>query len=272
MTQQVFASLAENHAEIYESILVPAIYGAWADMIVEIANPRKGDRSLDVACGTGVVTRRLSLDLGITGEVSGLDCDPCMLAAARVACRGRGSAPIQFDQGSATAIPYKDEMFEVVTCLQGLPYFANRATVLREIYRVMTAGGRLAMVVWRGIDHSPAFLILAAVLDHYLGAEASTPIREAFVMEQEAEILNLLVQARFRSTKVQAVTGTAHFASVEEFFRSQVFGTPLAAQLAAMDQTKRTELFTVLSNALKPFVSDEGLSFPMGAYVISTKK
>ena len=55
---------AQTHAEIYESILVPAVYEIWAEMLVEIAKPRNGDRALDVACGTGVVARLLSQKVG----------------------------------------------------------------------------------------------------------------------------------------------------------------------------------------------------------------
>jgi ubiquinone/menaquinone biosynthesis C-methylase UbiE len=270
MSQQTHA--AETYADVYESILVPAIYEAWATITVDNAKPRNGDRALDAACGTGVVSRLLSQRLGAPGEVIGLDCDPLMIAAARAASRGKTVAPIEYDQGSATSIPYEDEIFEIVTCQQGLPYFSDRAAAIREMYRVMIPGGRLAMLVWRGIEYSPAFRILAAVLDHYLGAEATAYIRSSFVFEEAADLRTLLVQSRFRNAQIEEVDSTAHFASVDEFFRSQVIGTQLVDQLATLDAPQRAELFTVLANALKSYVTGEGLSFPMGAFLITAKK
>lgn len=270
MSQQTHP--AESYAEIYESILVPAMYEEWAKISVESAKPRTGDRALDVACGTGVVARVLSQKVGTPGEVMGLDCDPMMIATARTACRGKVVAPIEYDQGSATAIPYEDDKFEVVICQQGLPYFSNRATAIREMYRVMNPGGRLAVLVWRGIEYSPAFRVLAAVLDHYLGKEAGDSIRSGFVMDNADELRTLLVQSSFRRAEIEEVTAMAHFASVDDFFRSQVIGTQLADQLAALDAPQRAELFTVLANALKPLVTDDGLTFPMGAHLITAKK
>jgi ubiquinone/menaquinone biosynthesis C-methylase UbiE len=195
-----------------------------------------------------------------------------MIAAARTACRGKIVGPIEYEQGSATAIAYEDDMFEVVVCQQGLPYFSNRAAAIREMYRVLNSGGRLSMLVLRGIDHSPAFRVLAAVLDHYLGKEAGDYIRSSFAFDDPEELHTLMVQSRFRSAKVDEITETARFGSVDEFFRSQVIGTHLADQLAALDAAQRVELFTVLANALKPYVTDDGLSFPMGAFLVTAKK
>src|SRR5688572_28028191 len=60
-------------AEIYEQHMVPAIFVRWAPDLVEAAGVRPGDRALDVACGTGVVTRLLAERVGPTGTVVGLD-------------------------------------------------------------------------------------------------------------------------------------------------------------------------------------------------------
>jgi trans-aconitate methyltransferase len=70
-------------AEIYEQHMVPAIFARWAPDLVEAAGVRPGNRALDVACGTGAVTRLLAERVGPTGTVVGLDLNPEMLAVAR---------------------------------------------------------------------------------------------------------------------------------------------------------------------------------------------
>jgi ubiquinone/menaquinone biosynthesis C-methylase UbiE len=72
-------------AEIYERHMVPAIFARWAPDLVETAEVQPGNRALDVACGTGVVTKLLAARVGPAGTVVGLDINPDMLAIARTA-------------------------------------------------------------------------------------------------------------------------------------------------------------------------------------------
>jgi len=72
--------------EIYEQHMVPATFARWAPELVEAADVRLGERVLDVACGTGAVTRILVDRVGQTGRVVGLDFNAGMLAAARRCC------------------------------------------------------------------------------------------------------------------------------------------------------------------------------------------
>jgi ubiquinone/menaquinone biosynthesis C-methylase UbiE len=88
--------VAGNAAETYERALVPAVFATWAPLVVALADPRPGERVLDVACGTGVVTRLVAQRVGRTGKVVGLDLNPGMLAvaASRAANEPPASAPI----------------------------------------------------------------------------------------------------------------------------------------------------------------------------------
>ncbi len=82
MSDQGQWQVAGNAAETYERALVPAVFAAWAPLVVALADPRPGERVLDVACGTGVVTRLVAQRVGPTGKVVGLDLNPGMLAVA----------------------------------------------------------------------------------------------------------------------------------------------------------------------------------------------
>jgi ubiquinone/menaquinone biosynthesis C-methylase UbiE len=82
MSDQGQWQVAGNAAEIYERALVPAVFAAWAPLVVDLADPRPGARVLDVACGTSVVARLIAQRVGPAGEVVGLDLNPGMLAVA----------------------------------------------------------------------------------------------------------------------------------------------------------------------------------------------
>jgi ubiquinone/menaquinone biosynthesis C-methylase UbiE len=132
---------AQNAAENYERYFVPAIGAPVAADLVEAAAIRPGERVLDVACGTGIVTRLAQERVGSEGTVAGLDPNPGMLAVARQ------TAPpeprIDWYEAPAEAIPLPDESFDVVLCGMGLQFFSDKEAGLREIRRALVGGGRL---------------------------------------------------------------------------------------------------------------------------------
>jgi len=85
MSQSERWQLGGNAPEVYETELVPALFGPWAPLLVAKAALREGERVLDVACGTGVVTRLAAEQVGTGDHVVGVDLNPGMLARARAA-------------------------------------------------------------------------------------------------------------------------------------------------------------------------------------------
>jgi ubiquinone/menaquinone biosynthesis C-methylase UbiE len=102
-------------AEHYERHLVPAMFAPWAPRIVELAAMRPGDRVLDVACGTGVVTRLAAERAGFSGWAAGLDLNPSMLAVAR-SVAPVGENPIDWVVADAMRPPLPDAICDIVLC------------------------------------------------------------------------------------------------------------------------------------------------------------
>jgi len=124
----------------YERVMVPAVFTAWAKDLVEKAALALGMRVLDVACGTGIVSRLAAAQVGSTGHVVALDANEPMLAVARAQTPPMG-AQIEWRQGDATHLPFPDEQFERVLCQHGLQYVLDRAAGLREMKRVLAPDG-----------------------------------------------------------------------------------------------------------------------------------
>ena len=124
MTQEGQWQVAGSAPEIYERELVPAVFGVWAPILVELAQPRSGEHVVDVACGTGIVARTAATSVGPAGSVVGIDLNPGMLGVAR-SLSSNGS--LQWQEASADKLPFPDGYFNVVCCQLGLQFFPDRA-------------------------------------------------------------------------------------------------------------------------------------------------
>ena len=113
--------------EIYERVFVPAMM-EWAAPLMALTSPQPEDCVLDVACGTGALTRAAVNAIGRGGRVVGLDINSDMLAVARtIPMGGPRSVPVEWREGDVNALPFEDEIFDVVFCSFGLMFFPTRS-------------------------------------------------------------------------------------------------------------------------------------------------
>jgi ubiquinone/menaquinone biosynthesis C-methylase UbiE len=268
MAQQGQWQVAGSAPEVYERELVPAVFGVWAPVLVELAQPHPGERVIDVACGTGIVARLAAKRVGPTGAVVGVDLNPGMLSIARSVA---GTGSIQWQEASADRLPFPDGSFSVVYCQLGLQFFADRAAALREMRRVSGSEGRLAIMVWRGIQESPGFAALAEALERHIGQAAATIMRAPFGLSDAGELESLVSTAGFQDVAVEQRNGTVHFPSIERFVLSYVAGSPLVGAVSKADDAARAALITDVRNALRRYTGNTELAFPIGAHLLSAR-
>ncbi len=267
MSQQERWQLGGNAAEVYQRYLVPAIFGPWVPLVIQQAALLPGERVLDVACGTGVVTRLAASGVGDAGQVIGLDLNPGMLAVAGTLAPPEG-APIEWREGDAAVLPFAARAFDVVFCQLGLQYFPDRLQALREMYRVLMPGGRLVSLVWRAVTHSPGFAALAEALERHVSPAAGAVMRAPFVFgDATGELRTLLTAAGFRTVHIGSDVRMVRFASPEALVRHQVAGSPLASHVAQVDDAAREALVREVTAAMQSYVNDEGLAFPIEGHL-----
>jgi SAM-dependent methyltransferase len=253
------AGLGGSGPEIYEQSLVSAIFAPFAEGLVALAAPPSGARVLDVACGTGVVTRAAAQRVGTAGQVVGLDLSAAMLAVARVVPSEPG-AVIEWQEGNALALPFPDQTFDLVTCQQGVQFFPDRAAGLREMHRVLVSGGRVALSIWGPLQRSPGFTIFADALARHV---APGLLDGPFSLSDSNEVRTLLVGAGFHEVTIQPVTNLVRFRSTETFLADYIAGSPLAGTLAKVDDRVRAAIGREVSEALLAHKVSDGIAFPI---------
>ena len=269
MTQQTsFEHFGGSAPENYERFFVPVIATPLATNLIDTAALRRGERVLDVACGTGIVARLAAERVGDTGTVAGIDLNPGMLEVARSVTPS--SMVIEWHQSSAEAISLQDEAFDVVLCQMGLQFVPDKLAALREMQRVLAPGGRLIINVVG--PKPPVFAILAEALARHIKPELSAFVDLVFSLHDTGELQHLISGAGFREVAIRSDTQTLRLPAPEEFLWQYVLSTPLANAVAQVDSERRYALERDVVAKWQAFVEDGALTLQVGIVVAIARK
>jgi len=144
-------SFTAEVAQFYESALVPLIFRPYANDLAERAKRLAPSSVLEVACGTGVVTRALATALPAECSIVATDLNDAMVAHGQLVGT---SQPVTWRQADVMALPYADESFDVVVCQFSVMFFPDRVSAYREVRRVLRPGGTFLFNVWNGIGQN----------------------------------------------------------------------------------------------------------------------
>lgn len=257
----------EKVAAAYEKLLAPVLFAEWAHRLADAAEIRQGQHVLDVACGTGILTRAIAERVGTDGSVSGVDVNPGMLAVAN-----RIAPEIEWHEGDAEALPYEDDSFDAVLCQFGLMLFSSPETALQEMKRVLKTGGHLAVSVFGSLQDLPAYAAIADVYERVADKSVGDALRMPFSMGDTDALESVFASADIRSPKIKTDEGAARFSSVKNMVLSDVKGWFPFAGIHLDEDT--IELVTKeAETALKAFQTSSGaVEFPVPVHIVMATK
>jgi ubiquinone/menaquinone biosynthesis C-methylase UbiE len=246
-------------AEAYEAAFVPAFFAQWAPTLCDAAHIAAGHRILDVACGTGIVARTAADRVG-PASIVGIDLNEAMLTVAR-----RVRPDIDWRQGDAAALPLADGSFDAVLCQMALMFFPDRVQALREMARVVTPGGIVAVLVPSSLGAQPAYGPFVDMAAQHAGAEARSLLSTYFSCGDLDELAGLMAQAGLEVATTATHAGTARFPSVDALVATEVGSTPLGERISTdVHDRIRDGARTVLA----PFTTADGrLEAPFEVHV-----
>jgi ubiquinone/menaquinone biosynthesis C-methylase UbiE len=252
-------------AEIYEEFFIPALFQEWAIKVADEASIQPGQRVLDVACGTGVLTREVANRIGSSGSVVGLDMNQGMLAVAR-----KKSPDIEWCHDAAEAIPFSDKAFDRVISQFGLMFFSERVSALQEMLRVLKNGGHLTIAVWDSLENATGYRAVVDLLQRLFGEQAAEALRSPYSLGNTKDLKNLFDRAGISNFEIKTLPGKANFPSIESWMFTDVKGWTLADLI---DEKQYQQLLTAAENELKQFVQPDGtVAFDHPAHIIKIKK
>lgn len=253
--------------DTYERRMIPAVFRPWAERLVDAAGLRAGERVLDLACATGIVARVAAERVGPSGSVTGLDLLAGMLETARIASKDV-DPQIEWVEGNALEMPLPDNSFDVVLCQQGLQFFPDKVTALKEVRRVLVSGGRSLVSVWGPIEHSPAVEALQRALERH-APDVAGFLPVVFSLSDPEQLAELFREAGFARVSVQTVTADVSFTSVEDYLHTYLGSTPLGGIVSSLPDERRQGIGNEIAASVRGYSGTAGLTFPQETNVVS---
>ena len=254
MTDHDRGQIDTSAAEVYEALFVPALFGRFVDPIADSAEIEPADSVVDVACGTGVLTR--TIRSRTSGRVVGVDVNPAMVAVAR-----RHGGDIEFREGDATDLAFEDSAFDLATCQFGVMFYRDPGRGVAEMARVARRG---TVAVWDSIERSEGYTAMQELFRNELGDDAAASLNAPFAMCKEGVLEDLFETAGVADVSYTSTGGSGRFTSIDQWVTTEVRGWTLGDSVS--DQ-QLANLVQVARERLSRFETSDGCVFDMTAKV-----
>ncbi len=245
-TDKVFAG---SIPRLYETYLVPLIFEPYAADLAKRLAGQPLSRVLEVAAGTGVVTRALSAALPAPVAIVATDLNQAMLDhAASIATQRR----IDWRQADALQLPFEDASFDAVVCQFGVMFFPDKPKAFAEARRVLKPGGVFVFNVWDRIaDNEFADLVTQSLESVFPGSPPRFLARTPHGYHDVPAIARDLRAAGFRaSPSIDTVAARSRAASAKIPAIAYCQGTPLRNEIEARDAARLEDATEIAAAAI----------------------
>lgn len=251
--------LSTKAAEGYERQKVPSLFGPMARATLDAVPLPEGAQIVDVACGTGIISKVASERLAGTGRIVGTDLNPAMIEVAHrtmPASRHR----IEWFACDVTELPFADGEFDIAFCQQGLQFFPDRPAALAEIRRVLKPGGRLFLSCWKSV--TPLFQAASDSLRRRIDDDIAEQALRPYAFRDGKVISSLLREAGFDIDDVSTVVVDRHLAPVHPAVRAEILAQPFEQALLASGEATIDAIVADTVAALESYRHGDSMTVP----------
>jgi ubiquinone/menaquinone biosynthesis C-methylase UbiE len=230
---------------------------------MELAALAPGERVLDIACGTGLVTFAAARAVGAAGRVVGVYLSGLMVEEAQRRSRELTLAGIDFARMDAQALAFPDRSFDAALCALGLMYVPDPLLAVLEMKRCVRPGGRIVLTVW-GDRSQCGWAPIFPIVD----AEVSSEVCPLFFNLGAADVLlGLCVDAGLDRLQQRRITTTLRYGNGDEACNAAFVGGPVALAWSRFDIKVRTRVAARYLQAIETWRRDGGYELP-GEFVV----
>ena len=245
----------------YEQRLGPILFADFAAVMAERAARYKPARVLELAAGTGIVTREMRNRLDPAVEIVATDLNAGMLElAARKFTPGEA---VTFQTADAMTLPFADDAFPLVICQFGVMFFPDLEASLRETRRVLQPGGKYLFSVWDSHALNPFARIAHTVAGGFFPEDPPTFYLVPFSLHSIDPIKSALSDAGFTDIAIHVDSMHKRVPSAADFARGLIYGNPLATQIEERAAVHPDSVVDAVAEALRSEFGPDPITVPL---------
>lgn len=249
----------------------PYYEGFWARQLapargrlLALAALRPGERVLDLACGTGLVTFPAAAAVGAGGAVTATDISDAMVSFVTAEAARRGLAHVAARRADAEDMPFPDASFDAVLCGLGLMYVPDPRRCLEESRRVLRPGGRAVMAVW-GARERCGWAEIFPIVD----AQVRSEVCPLFFQLGTGDALSIVLDlAGFTAVRTERISTVLEYASAADALGAAFVGGPVAMAYSRFDEATRDAVHAEYLRSIASYRARDGYRIP-GEFVVA---
>lgn len=229
------------------------------------ASPAPGERIIDIACGTGLVSLEAARAVGVGGHVLGIDLSDRMVDAAERRAREVELSNCSFSRMDAETLAVPDASFDVALCALGLMYVPDPEKALREMRRVLRAGGRVALSVW-GERSRCGWSAVFPIIDDEVASEVCPLF---FRLGEQDTLARLCTDAQFADVRRRRIATMLTFSDANAACDAAFVGGPVALAWSRFNDEVRARVRARYLDSIESWRHGHGYRIP-GEFVIAS--
>jgi ubiquinone/menaquinone biosynthesis C-methylase UbiE len=186
----------------YDQFFGPLYFEPYAIEVAKRIDPTSVSIALEIAAGTGRVTRHIRKRIPATAKLIASDISEVMLGEAK---KKLSLPDIEWQIIDAQELPFGDNSIDLVICCFGYMFVPDKPKAFEEAYRVLRPGGTFLFTTWDRLEHNAASFITRSIAKEYLKGPVSESYNAATSMNDEATIRSLLQDAGFSKISIEKV-------------------------------------------------------------------
>lgn len=257
--------------KFYEDYMVPMLFAPYAVDVAARVAAREPKDVLEIAAGTGVVTRELASVLPTSAAITATDLNQPMLDHAASLGTKR---PVTWRQADAMALPFDDESFDVVVCQFGVMFFPDKAKAYAEARRVLRRGGAFIFNTWDGLEENEfASTVNAALATLFANDPPRFMARVPHGYFDRATIARDVASGGFASTpEITTIAKRSRAKSAREVALAICQGTPVRNEIETRDAARLEEATDAAAAAIAKRFGAGAVEGKMQAHVVSVRR
>lgn len=234
------------------------------NLLLQMAALQPGERVLDTACGTGLVSFRAAELVGPNGAVVGTDISERMVETAREIAAARGLSQARFERMDAEELLFPDGAFDAALSSLGLMYVPDPVKASREMLRVLRPGGRAVAAVW-GARSRCGWAEIFPIIDRRVQSEVCPMF---FQLGTGDNLERTFEAAGLHEIRAERINTLLHYDSPEDAYGAAFAGGPVALAYSRFEDRTREEAHAQYLASIEPYRNGQGYQIP-GEFVVA---